>query len=304
MGLCDYPLIKIKTNLPERNNSMNSNWMFSIRSVFIIAVLGVAALQPVAATLIVDRGLPTANLNNPAGSNRSNVAWDFYPPETYISGDDFLLPSPGASGTAWKIDKIRVWAIAGNAADDVPPFELGDRYNTISLFLGADGPAGTSIGRVKTGSIDTGAHTTDNPDIVITPVTYSSGVDYQGSSGSSIQTWQIDFNNLGVFNPGELMFGVDATGTDKNYWFNHASNAALSGSPQDGADNRMRFYTGAALDTSITFDEFWDSSGYGWDKSSDHNIQVFATAVPEPATLLLLGIGLAGLGFARRRRND
>ena len=31
------------------------------------------------AALVVDRGLPDANLNNASGGDRSNVAWDFFP---------------------------------------------------------------------------------------------------------------------------------------------------------------------------------------------------------------------------------
>ena len=254
------------------------------------------------ADLVIDRGLPVENLNNVAGTSRSNVAWDFAPAETYISGDDFVLPDPGASATKWRIDTIRVWVVAGNT-NATPPFELGDRYDTVSLFLGEAGPVGTSIGRVKTAGIIANSHATNNSDVIITPVTYSNGEDYQTSSGDFVQIWQIDFNNLGVFNPGPLVFAVDGVGPNDAYWFNHASNAALSGSTQQGSNNEMLWFTGNAADTSVTLGGTWDSNGYGWDKSSDHNIQVFATAIPEPGTWILILSGILLLSMTTNGRN-
>lgn len=45
-------------------------------------------------TLVCDRGLPTANLNNAAGANRSNVAWSFG--NDWITGDDCTIGAAGA----------------------------------------------------------------------------------------------------------------------------------------------------------------------------------------------------------------
>jgi hypothetical protein len=92
---------------------------------------------------------------------------------------------------------------------------------------------------------------------------------------------------------------VSPAGVD-NINFNHASNAALSGTPQDGADDQYRWFSGADGASSLSFGGFFDSDGNGWDKSSDINVQVFASQVPEPWSLALLGAGLLGIAATRR----
>jgi len=62
-------------------------------------------------TLLVDRGLPTANLNNAAGADRSNVGWGYANYDNWFTGDDFTL---AAVDGQWRIDTIRTWAYAGD----------------------------------------------------------------------------------------------------------------------------------------------------------------------------------------------
>ena len=49
------------------------------------------------AALLLDRGLPTANLNNDAGASRSNVQWAFGSDAQgmWLAGDDFTLGGQG-----------------------------------------------------------------------------------------------------------------------------------------------------------------------------------------------------------------
>src|SRR6056297_2970469 len=146
----------------------------TIPALALVASLGVST-DVQASTLVVDRGLPAEELNNDAGSNRSNVAWGFNG-GGFQSGDTFSLPSTGNSSLpSWRIDKLTTWFIAGNADDDTIP--LQDRFSDISLFLGAGSTSGTTIEEVASSTI-----TGDNADasnVTISKVNYSGGQDYQ-----------------------------------------------------------------------------------------------------------------------------
>lgn len=242
--------------------------------------------------MVVDRGLPDSNLNNAAGGDRSNVAWGFA--GDYTSGDSFNLPELDAGNSAWRIDRISIWSIAGE-----PGSQFGDSFDSVSLYLGPD-EADAELPEVASGNVS--GNSTDNPDIAITPTSYADGSSYQGSGGGFTQIWQLDFSNLGFFAPGDYLFGADGSGANDPIWFNHASDAGLSGTPQQGSDDLYNWFAVNGSGESITLGGAYDSDGNGWDKSSDINIQVHASQVPEPGMLGMLGLGLLGMAGMRRLR--
>jgi len=254
----------------------------------VIVMTGVVSTS--LADILVDRGLPvynstTPNLNWAAGANRSNVSWAEQDP-AYMDGDDFTLPTAASS---YHIDTIRTWLIGF-----APGTTLGNDYFNVNLYLGSKN--GT-LSLTSSGNIISNTNTSDNPSISFKPVTYSNGANYQGSGGSFWQIWEVDFSNLNLdYAAGsQLSFAVSGTGND--LWYSHASNAALSNSPQDGADDLFSIWKVAdgTLDTAgvNAYTNGLD------DKPSDINIQVFG--VPEPTTICLLGLG--ALSLIRRKRN-
>jgi hypothetical protein len=235
--------------------------------------------------LLVDRGLPTANLNNAAGADRSNVAWAF---TQYTSSDYWLVGDTfqNTSSQTWNINKITLWTV-GNT-------------DTAILRGGIDG---STIG-------------------VISDATYASPAPndlYQGSSGSYITMHQIDFVvNITLAAGQTYDFFLDGSGSETGIVvpFVHASNEAFSGSPQDGSDNWMlqaEVVNGVVDPSSVAA---WTSDIHvagpfngGWDKASDVNVQVYGTVVPEPTTmiagaLLLLPFGASTLRVLRKNRTS
>jgi len=249
--------------------------------------------------LLVDRGLPTINLNNAADLDRSNVAWGDVTPSggyNWATGDTFSV-----SGNS-DITDLRVWIVA---EDSQPPSSM---WSDLTLLVGQAG----SIAPISTTDFSN-----PNPNVQITNVTYADGSTYQGSSGSFINLYQVDFQlNWAVTANTTYYFFVGGTPTTLNSTlynpifggpispFLSASNALLSGSPQQGADNLD--WEIAYTDTPYGFGSIdsFDSADPTlgiWDKSSDINVQIYGT--PEPTSILLLGTAaLIAASLARRRR--
>ena len=236
----------------------------------VLVFAGLFGVTSANAALLVDRGLPTINLNNDAGSNRSNVAWvdgGTDPADYWMVGDTIK----NTSSSTWTIDTIRLWTVGATG--------------TTALWGGIDG---STIGLASASG-------------TASPATYSDASTYQGSSGAPKGMFQIDFGVNITLAAGQIYdFFLNGTGGQYTIPFAHASNAALSGSPQDGADGSMLWgevVSGVFNQTSV---QSWTSLNNGWDKASDVNVQAFGT-VPEPATLALFGLALAGFAFSRRK---
>lgn len=237
--------------------------------LFLLVIVCISIWSGMAsATLILDRGLPTANLNSDAGSNRSNVAWA---DSDYISGDDFTLSGSGK----YHVDTISVWITASD-------------YSGLSLLLGEDASSLTTYSNYS-----------------VTSVTYSDGTTYQGSSKNYYDLYQIDFTiDANLMAGTEYFFFLDGSWASGLGPYLHASNSALSGSTQEGADGFTQWLDKETKSSILS----WASTGGGtsgwgggWDKDSDANIQVYGSAVPEPSTMLLLGVGMVGLVGTRRK---
>lgn len=225
------------------------------KKIFIALVLIISAIATsvaLAAGNQVNRGLPTDNLNNAAGADRSNVAWSNG--SDYVTGDSFTV---GTTGHQYKLDSLTVWNIGHFGS----PF--ADQFSNVKLYLaGSDGSLQVIPATLST-----------------KPVEYANNTNYQASSGSFRQIFEDTFTNMNVtLNGGDTYyFAVDGDANDY-LWFNHASNAELSGSPQEGSDGVYYAWSKEDLATPNQCDSGVPAGesvcNGGWDKSSDINVLI------------------------------
>jgi hypothetical protein len=225
-----------------------------------------------ASSLLFDRGLPVADLNNAAGALRSNVSWaDNFP---LLVGDDFTL---GGSGDYF-VDTLRVWVVGA----DLP----------WTLWFGAAGGLITQLPGSPTSTV----------------TTYADASTYQGTSGNFTTIRQLDFSLNQTLN-GATTYRFFLGGPSGTYAFLHSSNAALSGATEQGADNLMLEFNMAwgSVSTFNSNGNGWDKSSDGniqvFGNAVGFDPQA-ADAVPEPATLALFGTGLALIARKLRSRQS
>ena len=228
--------------------------------------------------ILFDRGLPSTNINIEPDGERSNIRWRAGYDNERFYGDDFVIGNPGER---YVIDHIRTWVVLGYR-DEGPsaPATVGDWFDQIRLLGGEVSDKQLAVR--ASGALFLGSSVANNPDIVITPVTYPNpGNSEYFNFGPTIPIWQIDFHNLSWQIEGGRRYNFSVQGIGRQFldteyshaWYNHASNAALSGTPQQGADDLMSVFADTGEFLYIADGED------GWNKSTDLNIQIFGSAV-------------------------
>lgn len=123
------------------------------------------------------------------------------------------------------------------------------------------------------------------------------GFEFAHRGRSGVDTMRLTITDLGVDNlvgtsDDAILFAKDYS--DGNGAWGFYSSAGLPVISALGHTTRFAYTALSTASGSISVGNFIDAADFG--------VGVAVTTVPEPASIALLGLGLAGLGFSRRRK--
>jgi len=191
---------------------------------------------------------------------------------------------PGASGTS-DLDSISSGGIFQEVADD---FTLAS-----TTAIGGINWWGAYTPNNQSGAVP------DDFSIRVLDDLFALVADINVGSVSRFDTGLDNFLGLDVYGY-EATFSP-ITLTSGQYWLSIVNNTV-----GDGEGERWSWQSTAGITGSSA--RFRQSEGVpltsadGWDNESANDYAFAVTAVPEPGTLALLGIGLFGMGLARRKK--